>query len=282
MLFANITREIYPYWYELNGESISKDFYTFEMKNLLAKKYISLDDDLYKDYVAKDININERLSQSQKDILEDTLYVQVAMVSAIGVLLIMPESVTNWDSDTFSDGSLSSQWKENVAAGPVLDEDEFTINYLGHPISGAVYYAMARNDGLAPFESFLFSTLMSSFFWEYGYEAFAEIPSIQDLVSTPVVGAFMGEYMHYLEQSLDKNNGVIWGSKSLGSISYFFLDPMGNAAQGVSEFLDLNVTMKFNTYQELAYRGQERYNLAISKPAQFNSFNYGVELNLKF
>ena len=81
------------------------------------------------------------------------------------------------------------------------------INYLGHPISGAVYYVMARNDGLNPFESFIFSTLMSSFFWEYGYEAFAEIPSMQDLVSTPIVGAFMGEYMHYLEGVLDENGG---------------------------------------------------------------------------
>ena len=52
-----------------------------------------------------------------------------------------------------------------------FDEDDAIINYVGHPVSGAIYYTMARNDGLDPFESFLFSTLMSSFFWEANIEA---------------------------------------------------------------------------------------------------------------
>ncbi|MFZ2890098.1 DUF3943 domain-containing protein, partial [Sulfuricurvum sp.] len=52
---------------------------------------------------------------------------------------------------------------------------------------------MARNDGLSIGESAAFSTLMSTFFWEYGYEAFAEVPSIQDLIFTPLVGSLFGE-----------------------------------------------------------------------------------------
>jgi len=252
------------------------------MQELLKMKYIPLDSNLNSDYIANDININEKLSKEQKNILEDTAYIQLAMVTAIGVLLIMPESVTNWDKDELVDEPLTTKWKDNVSAGPIIDEDEFAINYLGHPISGAVYYAMARNDGLNPFESFIFSTLMSSFFWEYGYEAFAEIPSMQDLVSTPIVGAFMGEYMHYLEGVLDKNGGVIWNSSSLGSFSYFLLDPMGSATNGISGFLNLDVTMKFNTYQEFSYKNQTAYNIALNKPSQFSSYNYGVELNIKF
>lgn len=263
-------------------ESLSKEFHTYKIQDLLKQKYIALDSDLEKDYLAQNININDNLSQSEKNILEDTFYVQFAMVTAIGVLYIMPESVTNWDGDTFGEESLTDKWKDNIKAGPVLDEDSVTINYIGHPVSGAVYYAMARNDGLDPLGSFLFATLMSSFFWECGYEAFAEIPSIQDLVSTPVVGALMGEYMHYLEQQLDKSGGKIWGYQSLGSFSYFLLDPMGNAAQGISDFLDLSVTMKFNTYQEAAYQSQDMYNISLNKPTQFSSYNYGFELNFEF
>jgi hypothetical protein len=123
---------------------------------------------------------------------------------------------------------------------------------------------------------------MSTFFWEYGYEAFAEIPSIQDLVSTPIVGAFMGEYMHYLELELDKQSGLLFGYQSLGNISYFFLDPMGRMAQGISEFLDLSVTMRFQTYQELSYINQDMYSVYLNKPSQFSNFNYGVMFNFEF
>ena len=75
---------------------------------------------------------------------------------------------------------------------------------------------------------------------------------------------------------------VIWNSRFLGGLSYFFLDPMGNAANGVSGFLNLDVTMKFNTYQEFSYKNQTAYNIALNKPSQFSFYNYGVELNLKF
>jgi len=254
----------------------------YEMDDLLDKNFISLDDNLGKDYIVEDYNINENLSSSGRKIIEDTAYVQVAMVTTVGVLLLLPQSVTNWDPNTLDDKPLDEKWKEHVAAGPVMDEDDAVINYIGHPISGAIYYTMARNDGLSPWNSFLFSTLMSSFFWEYGYEAFAEVPSIQDLISTPLIGSFMGEGMHYLEGELDNNNGIIWGSKYLGNISYFFLDPMGNMAHGIGEFLDLSVSMHFTAYQQSAYIHQNKYDMVINKPYQFRGFNYGVVLDLKY
>ncbi len=280
--YASSVKNVDSYGYLVYGNSLSQDFYSYEMQELLQEKYVPLDADIGKDYVSKDMNLKENMSKKQKEILDDTAFIQLAMMSAITVLLVMPESVTNWDKDQLMDDSLTEKWKSNVNAGPVVDEDEFAINYLGHPISGAVYYSMARNDGLDPFESFLFSTLMSSFFWEYGYEAFAEIPSIQDLVSTPIVGAFMGEYMHYLEGLLDENDGVIWSSAYLGNVSYFFLDPLGNAANGVGDFLNLDSALTFKTYQESSYQNQMAYNTALNKPDQFSSYNYGVQLNIKF
>jgi len=252
------------------------------MNKLLKQQYISLDSNLYRDYIPSNINVNENLTQSEKKILEDTLYLQGFMISTIGLLYLLPESVTKWDPEQANGDNLGQKWKDNISDGPVIDEDEFTINYIGHPVSGAIYYAMARNDGFDPFESFMFSLVMSSFIWECGYEAFAEIPSIQDLISTPVVGALMGEYMYYLEQELDKNSGMIWGSRSLGNVSYFFLNPMGRMAESLSSWLNIEVTMRFETYQEGTNRRQEYYNVTLNKPYQFTNYNYGVIVNLEF
>jgi len=252
------------------------------MNKLLDKQYFSLDENLYKDYVPNNININENLTQSEKKILKDSLYLQGFMISTIGILYLLPESFTKWESDDDDGDSLSQKWKDNISDGPVIDEDEFAINYIGHPVSGAIYYTMARNDGLDPFQSFMFSFIMSSFVWECGYEAFAEIPSIQDLISTPIIGSLMGEYMYYLEKELDRNDGIIWGSKSLGNVSYVLLNPMGRAAESLSEWLGISVTMKYQTFQENTILQQEQYNISLNKPLEFSNVNYGVIINLEF
>jgi len=204
------------------------------------------------------------------------------MVTTIAVLAILPESISKWDEDQADFSKLGAKWRKNVSDGPVMDEDDWAINYLGHPISGAIYYAMARNDGLTPFESFLFSSFMSTFIWEYGYEAFAEVPSIQDLWSTPVIGSFMGEGMHILEKRLDANHGLIYGSRVLGNISYWLLDPMGRIAEGIGGWLNLDVTMRYQTYQLYNYQAVDDYSLHINKPEEFSSMYHGFVLNIEF
>jgi len=252
------------------------------MNNLKKIPFIPLNNYFNDDYIAQNININESLTTPQKKILEDTFYLQVAMITTIGVLATLPEGISKWDSEQADFSQLGTKWRKNVNDGPVMDEDDWAINYLGHPISGAIYYSMARNDGLDPFESFLFSSFMSTFIWEYGYEAFAEVPSIQDLWSTPIIGSFMGEGMYLLEKELDKKHGLVYGSRVLGNISYWFLDPMGRIAEGIGGFLDLDVTLRYQTYQLYNYQNQEIYNRVINKPVEFNNLNYGFVLNIEF
>ena len=219
----------------------------------------------------------------QRALVEDTTYMQVFMLGTMGLLVMLPESVTQWDLDALDEKSLSERWKEHVRAGPVMDEDDMFINYIGHPVSGAWYYTMARNDGMDPFESFLYSTFVSTFIWEYGYEAFAEIPSIQDLIATPIIGSLLGEYMYYLEGELDENRGKIWGYQWLGSTSYFLIDPIGNIASGLSGFFDVDVTLRFETYQPNYSRQQTTYNYMLDKPTgQYSRWDYGVILSLEF
>jgi len=250
------------------------------MKRLLQQEFHNLY--CNSDYESQNINVNEQLSSSERKLAEGSLYLQFTLISTIGFITLLPESVSNWDVDALKEESLPQKWKKNVKAGPVWDEDDFFINYVGHPVSGAWYYTMARNDGIDPFGSFLYSAFVSTFVWEYGYEAFAEIPSIQDLFSTPIIGSLMGEYFYYLETKIDANSGLVLNSKILGNISYFFLNPFGSMANGISSWLDMSVTMKFQTYQVNNSKENLQYNEIIQKPVEISHYDYGVTLNLEF
>ena len=257
---------------------LSTDFNRYLMSEMLQKQFIALNIGADEDYLVKYVNVNEELPARYRRVIEDTVYVQFAMMAAIGALVLMPESISKWDQDKLAEQSAGSRWVENVTTKPVWDEDEWEINYIGHPVSGAVYYALARNEGMSIFESAAYSTILSTFFWEYGYESFAEAPSIQDLVFTPLIGAFLGEGMHILEGKLDENEGMIWGSKGLGSFSYFWLDPMGRMARGLSGFFDVSVTMSFENYSRYADIAQFRYGNEQAQPERFEDRDYGFML----
>jgi len=260
-------------------------FKEFEKENIyqkyqqysLQKNFISLDDSLYKDYIIEDINLNNKLDFKEKKLFTDTMYLQVFMVGTVGLLYMLPSSITKWE-DTGEDQSLSEKWKEHVKAGPVWDKDDFFINYIGHPVSGAWYYMVARDNGYGPLGSFFYSFMLSTFFWEYGYEAFAEIPSTQDLIFTPTIGALMGEGFYYLEKELDKNHGEIWGSHALGNISYFFLNPIGRMTESMENFFNVHLEFHYKTFQP-AQISQISPQL---RKVDYVPSNYGFMIDMKF
>lgn len=239
----------------LFDDRLSDTVQQYHMHKSLKEQFHPINENEGKDYLPKYINVNEELPYRHRKLIEDSLYLQLLMLSAIGGLATLPDNITNWNSDKLQEQSLWERWKANVFTAPVLDNDDWTINYIGHSVSGAFYYTMARNDGMSIFESAAFSALMSTFFWEYGYEAFAEVPSIQDLIITPLFGSILGEGMIVLQGKLDQKGGVLFGSRTLGNVSYFFLDPMGNIAHGMRDILkkfniDLDVTMTIQSYPQ--------------------------------
>lgn len=153
-------------------------------------------------------------------------------VVVFGVLYTMPESVTHWDKEAMKENGIFWKWKQNVKAGPLMDQDSFFINYVTHPYSGAVYYMTARSCGFNIFESFGYSTIMSTFFWEYGIEAFAEIPSTQDLIITPVLGSLVGEGFFYAKKSIVRNDKRVLKSRFLGITTLFLIDPFNSILDG--------------------------------------------------
>jgi hypothetical protein len=159
------------------------------------------------------------------------LYVGAAVVT-FGALWAMPESFTHWDKEAMKEKGIFYKWKENVKAGPVWDEDDFAMNYLAHPYCGGVYYMTARSSGFTIFESFSYSVIMSTFFWEYGIEAFAEIPSVQDLIFTPVVGSVVGEIFFITKKRIVRHDKKVLNSRFLGITSLFIIDPFNTVLDG--------------------------------------------------
>jgi hypothetical protein len=154
-------------------------------------------------------------------------------VVVFGVLWVLPESVTNWDKEEMKENGITDKWKQNVKAGPVWDSDNFFLNFIAHPYAGAVYYMTARSSGFTMFESFVYSAFVSTFFWEYGIEAFAEIPSWQDLFVTPIVGSMFGEGFFYLKKSIIKNDSRVLNSRLLGKTTIFLMDPFNTVLDGL-------------------------------------------------
>ena len=165
--------------------------------------------------------------ENRKRLWQQTKVVFVGGFAVMGFILLLPEDISKWDKSEIGKGDLIEKWWENVKAGPVWDTDKWYINWIGHPYFGGVYYQGARKSGYNQWNSMVYSALMSTFYWEYGVEAFAEVPSIQDLVITPLGGWIYGEWAHHKEQEIRARGGTALGSKTWGSISLFLLDPLG-------------------------------------------------------
>lgn len=186
-----------------------------------------------KDYY---LNINNPLrddNSSRLDhLMKQTAYSTIGGIGAMVWLWNQPTSFTNWDKRDRS--GMADKYIRNVKTKPRFDDDDFVTNYIGHPYAGAIYYVMARQNAFTWYQSFGYSVVMSTFFWEYGLEAFAEVPSSQDLIVTPVVGSMFGEGMHQLKQNIKRNNNTLLGSYWLGRTSMWLLDPLGHFTSGTA------------------------------------------------
>lgn len=151
-------------------------------------------------------------------------------LGVVGVLVMLPESATGWDPES----DIWGKWIDNVTEGPVWDRDNWAYNYIGHTYSGGVYYQVARKSGYRQWDAFFYSFLMSTFYWEYGVEAFAEVPSIQDLVVTPIMGWVYGEWAYQTEIGIRERDNKVLGSKILGGTSLFLLDPVDMLGSGLN------------------------------------------------
>lgn len=196
-------------------------------------------------------SFSEKLPNRYQKTYEDVVYLQLLSASVIVALWFLPENVSKWNHSELQESNIVNNWVDNVKTGPVVDEDEVWINYGGHSLSGAYFYTLARNNDLSIVESISFNFLMSTFYWEYGVEAFFEIPSNQDLWITPVLGSILGESFYQMQQSIRANEGKVWGSESLGSFFMVLLNPEGALANFLrtnEDRVDFDIVSRYYSY----------------------------------
>ncbi|WCP65848.1 DUF3943 domain-containing protein [Vibrio tubiashii] len=201
-------------------------------------------------------------------------------VATVGLMTLLPESITKWDEEDRDISNLGSKWKDNVTSGPTWDRDEHFLNYVMHPYFGGVYYTAARHAGFNEFESFLYSATMSTFFWEYGVEAFAEVPSWQDIFITPFFGAVVGEMMFEAEQNIVASGGEVLGSETVGDVSLFFLNPVGHIHGWVSGAWGGSAEFQYSS--KPWFGNQDAAKFAMAAGASYDNVFYGVEMKVSF
>jgi hypothetical protein len=137
--------------------------------------------------------------------------VRITGVEVIGVLIILslPEKYSKWPPNAIQYARVHVI--NAYTKPPVMDIDDWPVNYLGHPYAGAAYYNAVRSQGGTVFQSFMLSTF-ESVLWEYAIEVYSEQPSIQDLLTTSPIGSLLGELAHKATMSM-RRDGFTFAEK---------------------------------------------------------------------
>ncbi len=98
-------------------------------------------------------------------------------------------------------------WKNNFKNGWEWDRDRFGVNFIGHPYSGTLYFNAGRSNGYKFYQSFSFA-IAGSLMWEYFGENTR--PSYNDIINTPINGAFLGEILYRISSNIldDRTRGT--------------------------------------------------------------------------
>ena len=111
--------------------------------------------------------------------------IAIANVLAVGINVL-------WrDEPSTRPGS----WWDNIQGGWEWDTNPIRVNYFEHPWAGAVYYNIARANGLS-FYAALPATAAGSLFWELFGEP--RPPATNDVITTTVGGIALGEPLRRL------------------------------------------------------------------------------------
>ena len=207
----------------------------------------------------------------------DTKYFFGYQFGAIAILYLMPESVTGWTDEQKSDYGLSVWWEKTTH--PENDSDDFYLNYILHPYWGAAYFVRARERGFNNWQSFGYSTLLSTLF-EFGVEAGAEPPSKQDLWVTPVIGSMVGLYFMHLRDNVRERDAAR-GYRSTGDTWIWVLtDPLGSLNRQFDKWFGWDTEVELRPYRmqtDIEQIGESK------RPATRDSdYAYGLELQVRW
>jgi hypothetical protein len=193
----------------------------------IKEKKIELHSDSTGNEPLKSELIDTTIQNKYGDLLDDdTAYnkrypLWIPSVEVLGTL------VTTWAVDRYilnADYARIgiSTWKYNLKTEWEWDHDRFGINFIGHPYSGSLSYNAGRSNGYNYLQSFSFA-VAGSLMWEYFGENTR--PSLNDIINTPVNGAFLGEILYRLSSNIldDRTRGT---ERVFREIAAGLIDPM--------------------------------------------------------
>ncbi len=207
----------------------------------------------------------------------DTKYFFGYQFAAIGILYVMPESVSGWSTQQKKDYSFSVWWENTTH--PENDSDVFYINYILHPYWGASYFVRARERGYNNWQSFGYSALLSTLF-EFGVEAGAEEPSKQDLWVTPVIGSMVGLYFMHLRDNVRARDAGR-GFRSTGDKWIWVLtDPLGSLNQQFDKWFGWDTQVELRPYR--MQMDVEQIGETQRKIPEESDYAYGLQLQVRW
>ncbi len=207
----------------------------------------------------------------------DTKYFFGYQFGAMAILYAMPESVSGWSTEQKKDYSFSDWWEKTTH--PENDSDVFYINYILHPYWGAAYFVRARERGYNNWQSFGYSTLLSSLF-EFGLEAMAEEPSKQDLWVTPVIGSMVGMYFMHVRGNI-RSRDIERGYRSTGDKWLWVLtDPLGSLNRQFDKWFGWDTEVSLRPYRAQLEAGPR----GDSGPpdSKDSEYTYGLQLQVRW
>lgn len=165
----------------------------------------------------------------------ESAYLATLSVVPMALLWTLPPEQSQWyDKPELTSNALYLRWRANISRGPVWDGDMRFFNSYGHIHSGAAYAMICLNNGLDALACTAYASVVS-LSWEYGPEAIIEVPSYQDILMTGLVGARVGLEFYRWQQSLKRSGGTLLGSRVLGAVAGFALNPFGKITRGLVE-----------------------------------------------
>jgi len=198
-------------------------------------------------------------------IRRDTGIIVGSQFAVTGVLFLMPESVSSWSIEQKQNSS--KKFASNFVH-PVIDKDEFYLNYVLHPYWGAAYYTRARERGLDRTQSFVYSALLSTIY-EFGIECIFEKPSIQDLVVTPGVGSLLGAFVFEpVRDSIKRKSKLRWYDHAV----LIATDPIGVLSGGFEKMFEIKpaITIDYSHEKRPAQSAMplhgSRFDIALTFP----------------
>ncbi|MEO8886071.1 MAG: DUF3943 domain-containing protein [Mucilaginibacter sp.] len=132
-----------------------------------------------------------------------------------------------------------TSWGDNLRNGWEWDSDRFGINFIGHPYTGSMYFNAARSQGYGYFQSVPYA-VAGSLMWEYFGETTR--PSYNDVINTPINGAFLGEIFYRISSNIldDRTTG---SERVFREIAAGLIDPV----RGLNRLLQGKSFRKTNT-----------------------------------